>query len=71
MRITEIFRTFGPEYLSRYPDMPLQHKKAFAAMINCRSGAFGATVYRLRRLRQKAFHRSVVREPPLSAMSVS
>ena len=20
--ITEIFRTFGPEYLARYPDMP-------------------------------------------------
>ena len=27
MTITEIFRTFGPEYLSRYPDMPLAQKK--------------------------------------------
>ena len=43
MTITEIFRAFGPEYLSRYPDMPLIHKKTFAAMVNCRSGMLGAT----------------------------
>jgi hypothetical protein len=46
MTITEIFRTFGPEYLSRHPDMPVAHKKTLAAMVNCRSGVFGATVYR-------------------------
>jgi hypothetical protein len=46
MTITEIFRTFGPEYLALYPHMPLQHKKTFAAMVNCRSGILGATVYR-------------------------
>jgi len=51
MTITEIFRTFGPEYLALYPDMPRSHKKTFAAMVNCRSGSLGATVYRLRRLR--------------------
>jgi len=44
--ITEIFRTFGPEYLSRYPDMPIQHKKTVDAIINCRSGQYGVTVYR-------------------------
>jgi hypothetical protein len=46
MTITEIFRTFGPEYLSRYPDMPLIHKKTFDTMVNCRSGSLGATIYR-------------------------
>ena len=44
--ITEIFRTFGPEYLARYPDMPIQHKKTVAAIINCRSGQYGVAVYR-------------------------
>jgi hypothetical protein len=43
--ITEIFRTFGPEYLTLYPDMPLQHKKTIAAIINCRSGQYGVAVY--------------------------
>lgn len=44
--ITEIFRSFGPEYLQKYPQMPLQQKKAIAAIINCRSGEYGATFYR-------------------------
>jgi hypothetical protein len=43
--ITEIFRTFGPEYLAQYPDMPLQHKKTIEAIINCRSGQYGVAVY--------------------------
>lgn len=43
--ITEIFRAFGHQYLSRYPDMPLQHKKTINAIINCRSGEFGVIVY--------------------------
>lgn len=46
MTITEIFRTFGPEYLALYPNMPLPHKKTFAAMVNCRSGSLGVTIYR-------------------------
>jgi hypothetical protein len=43
--ITEIFRNVGPEYLERFPDIPLQHKKTIAAIINCRSGEFGQVVY--------------------------
>jgi len=43
--ITDIFRNFGPEYLARYPDMPIQHKKTVDAIINCRSGHYGVTVY--------------------------
>jgi hypothetical protein len=34
--IVEIFRNFGPEYMTLYPDMPLQHKKTIEAIINCR-----------------------------------
>lgn len=44
--ITDIFRSFGPEYLRRYPGMPRQHRKAISAIINCRSGEYGATFYR-------------------------
>lgn len=43
--ITEIFRTFGAEYLQKYPQMPIQHKKTIAAIINCRSGVYGAALY--------------------------
>ncbi len=43
--ITEVFRTFGPEYLARYPDMPIQHKKTIDAIIKCRSGQYGVAVY--------------------------
>ena len=43
--ITNIFRTFGPEYLNKYPQMPTQHKKTIAAIINCRSGEYGAAFY--------------------------
>ena len=44
--ITEIFRTFGPEYLNTYPNMPQQHRKVINAIINCRAGVYGAAVYR-------------------------
>lgn len=43
---TEIFRKFGPEYLKRFPDVPLQHKKTINAIINCRSGRLGIAVYK-------------------------
>jgi hypothetical protein len=43
--ITEIFRTFGPEYLAQYPEMPRQHKKTIEAISNCRSGHYGVAVY--------------------------
>ena len=43
--ITDIFRTFGPEYLRKYPNMPRQHRKVIHAVINCRSGEYGAAFY--------------------------
>jgi len=44
--ITQIFRTFGDEYIAQNPHLPLQHKKTIDAIINCRSGAYGVTIYR-------------------------
>lgn len=57
--ITEIFRAVGPEYLERFPDMPLDHKKTIAAIINCRSGEFGQVVYQCQKCgKQHALDRS-------------
>jgi hypothetical protein len=53
--ITEIFRTFGPEYLARYPDMPIQHKKTIYAIIKCRSGQYGVTIYQCDRCGKKHY----------------
>ena len=44
--INEIFRSYGYEYLRKYPGMPRQHRKAIYAIINCRSGEYGAAFYR-------------------------
>lgn len=44
-KITELFRQFGSEYLEKYPNMPGQHQKVIAAIINCRSGEYGAVFY--------------------------
>jgi hypothetical protein len=43
--ITEIFRTFGHAYMERFPEMPLQQKKVINAIIYCRSGEYGVSVY--------------------------
>lgn len=44
--ITGIFRTFAPEYRQRFSNLPDQHKKVIDAIVNCRSGNLGITVYR-------------------------
>lgn len=44
--ITELFRAFAPEYVARFPNLPLPHRKAIDAIRACRSGALGSTVYR-------------------------
>jgi len=51
--ITEIFRCFGPEYLQKYPHMPMQHRKTIDAIINCRSGEYGAAFYRCEKCGQR------------------
>lgn len=45
--IQDIFREYGPEYLARYGSrMPASHKKVLRAIQECRSGAFGTSLYR-------------------------
>jgi len=44
--IAELFRAFAPEYLQRFPLLPAQHRRAIEAILACRSGILGSTVYR-------------------------
>ncbi len=45
--INEIFRAYAPEYLSRFAGaVPDDHRKAIAAIINCRTPACGTTLFR-------------------------
>jgi hypothetical protein len=44
--ISEIFTTFGPEYLQRYANlMPKTHRKAIDAIMACRTDACGIALY--------------------------
>jgi uncharacterized Zn finger protein (UPF0148 family) len=44
--ISEIFQTYGPEYLDRYQaTMPGQHRKVVEAIITCRTSACGVALY--------------------------
>jgi len=44
--VSEIFRTFSPEYIDHFGDsMPQQHRKAMDAIIACRTEAAGIAVY--------------------------
>ena len=44
--IREIFQTYGPEYLERYPaTMPGDHRKVVEAIITCRTSACGVALY--------------------------
>jgi hypothetical protein len=46
-KINEIFRTFGPEYLERFGQaMPQEHRKAMAAICECRTDSCGIAIYR-------------------------
>ncbi|MEA2083554.1 MAG: transposase zinc-binding domain-containing protein [Thermodesulfobacteriota bacterium] len=44
--ITNIFREYSPEYLTAFPGLPVQHQKVISAIVNCRSEAYGVTIYR-------------------------
>jgi hypothetical protein len=44
--IKDIFKSHGPEYLQRFADsMPRQHLKVIAAVTNCKTKHYGATIY--------------------------
>ena len=43
--IQDIMRAFVPEYLERFPNLPLAHRKALNAIQNCRTGHYGHSLY--------------------------
>lgn len=44
--IKDIFSQFGPEYLQRHAErIPNEHRKVIQAIIDCRSGELGVTLY--------------------------
>ncbi len=47
--ITDIFNTFAPEYLERYPNLPASHHKTISAIQNCRTGHYGYSLYQCQR----------------------
>jgi len=44
--VAEVFRTFAPEYLARFPHLPHRHRQVIQAIVACRSGELGAILYR-------------------------
>ena len=41
----DIFTAFAPEYLERYPHLPLVHRKVIRAIPQCQSGHYGHSLY--------------------------
>jgi hypothetical protein len=39
--LRDIFTAFAPEYLERYPQLPLAHRKVISAIQHCQSGHYG------------------------------
>ncbi len=45
-KIADIFRTHFPAYLEKFADkIPSQHVKAAKAIMNCRTGAYGVSLF--------------------------
>jgi Putative transposase/Transposase zinc-binding domain len=40
-----IFTAFAPEYLERYPHLPIAHRKVISAIQQCQSGHYGHSLY--------------------------
>jgi hypothetical protein len=43
--LRDIFTAFAPEYLERYPHLPLSHRKVIHAIQQCQSGHYGHSLY--------------------------
>jgi len=43
--LRDIFTAFAPEYLERYPNLPLAHRKVISAIQHCQSGHYGHSLY--------------------------
>ena len=69
--ITEIFRAVGPEYLERFPELPLDHKKTIRAIINCRAGDFGQVVYQCQECGQRIWPHRRTRRPTYRSPSAA
>jgi hypothetical protein len=44
-KLKGIFENFGKEYIQTYPNLPKNHQKVIQAIIDCRSGNLGKTIY--------------------------
>ena len=44
-KLKGIFQDFGPEYIQTYPNLPKSHQKVIQAIMDCRSGNLGKTIY--------------------------
>ena len=47
--LREIVTAFGPEYLVRYPQLPLAHRQVVSAIQQCQSGHYGHSLYQCQR----------------------
>jgi len=43
--LRDIFTAFAPEYLERYPNLPISHRQVISAIQQCQSGAYGHSLY--------------------------
>jgi hypothetical protein len=43
--LRDIFTAFAPEYLERYPHLPMAHRKVISAIQQCQSGHYGHSLY--------------------------
>lgn len=43
--LRDIFTAFAPEYLERYPNLPLAHRQVIRAIQHCQSGVYGHSLY--------------------------
>jgi Putative transposase/Transposase zinc-binding domain len=43
--LSDIFTTYAPEYIERYPHLPAVHHQAIDAICRCRTGAYGYSLY--------------------------
>lgn len=43
--ISDIFNAYAPEYLERYPHPPVSHQQVLSAILNCKTGHYGHSLY--------------------------
>ena len=43
--ISDIVAAFAPEYLKRFPNLPVSHQQVLSAILNCKTGHYGHSLY--------------------------